>query len=249
MPRVWFGLLGLVGGLVGGLFFGPSSWAAAPTPAQLEGLERAFNGKGELALLLEAGPGLDPAQVEMRRKLLLKQFPDAQWQVSLGTPLKDGSATTQIKVTGHQKGVSHAYTFEAVQRLALGSDGRHINSQRVIEDQSLLHSGDAQLPVSLLIPDAVLTGQRYDVDVIFDEPLDGAVLAGGIAPLSDQQVSAMASPSLPLGALGGGGVFKTVEAPLAPGSQTWAVLLVHPKGIVTATKRVRVVADQASLTP
>jgi hypothetical protein len=44
-------------------------------------------------------------------------------------------------------------------------------------------------------------------------------------------------------------LFKTVRAPLTPGNQTWAVLLVHPKGIVTATKRVRVVADQAGLIP
>jgi hypothetical protein len=40
-----------------------------------------------------------------------------------------------------------------------------------------------------------------------------------------------------------------VQAPLKPGSQTWAVLLVHPKGIVSTTKRVRVVADKASLIP
>ena len=40
-----------------------------------------------------------------------------------------------------------------------------------------MRSGDQDLPVSLLIPDAVLTGQRYDVDVVFDEPLDGAVAA------------------------------------------------------------------------
>jgi hypothetical protein len=62
-------------------------------------------------------------------------------------------------------------------------------------------------------------------------------------------VNTLASPSFQLGALGGGGLFKTVQAPLTPGNQTWAVLLVHPKGIVTATKRVRVVADQAGLTP
>jgi len=67
--------------------------------------------------------------------------------------------------------------------------------------------------------------------------------------VTDAQVTALASPTLQLGALGGGGLFKTVQAPLTPGDQTWAVLLVHPKGIVTATKRVRVVADQAGLNP
>ena len=56
-------------------------------------------------------------------------------------------------------------------------------------------------------------------------------------------------PDLQLGALGGGGLFKTVQAPFTPGSQTWAVLLVHPKGLVSATKRVRVVTDKAQLNP
>ena len=59
----------------------------------------------------------------------------------------------------------------------------------------------------------------------------------------------MESPSIELAALGGGGVFKTVQAPLTPGSQTWAVLLVHPQGVVSATKRVRVVADRRSIEP
>ena len=41
----------------------------------------------------------------------------------------------------------------------------------------------------------------------------------------------------------GGGLFKSVQAPQQPGSQTWAVMLVHPDGVVTATKRVRVVSS------
>ena len=56
------------------------------------------------------------------------------------------------------------------------------------------------------------------------------------------------APDLQLEALGGGGLFKTVQAPFQPGSQTWAVLLVHPKGIVAASKQVRVVAKRSDLT-
>ena len=140
--------------------------------------------------------------------------------------------------------------LDAEQRLTLRSDGRHINAQTVLREQSLLRSGGEQAPpVSVLIPDTVLTGQRYDIDVIFDTPLDGALAAGGLVAVTPAQVAAMESPSMELGALGGGGLFKRVQAPLSPGSQTWAVLLVHPQGIVTATKRVRVVADRAALTP
>jgi hypothetical protein len=102
--------------------------------------------------------------------------------------------------------------------------------------------------VSLLIPDAVLTGQRYDIDVVFDEPLDGAVVAGALKPVTAGELLRMSTPDLQLEALGGGGIFKNAQAPYQPGTQTWAVLLVHPKGIVAASKQVRVLADRAALT-
>jgi hypothetical protein len=85
--------------------------------------------------------------------------------------------------------------------------------------------------------------------VIFDEPLDGALVAGGITAVSGDQLAAMDSPAIELGALGGGGLFKTVQAPLTPGSQMWAVLLVHPDGIVSASKRVRVVSERQTPRP
>jgi len=50
-----------------------------------------------------------------------------------------------------------------------------------------------------------------------------------------------------LGALGGGVFLKTVQAPHSPGFQTWAVRLLHPAGIGSATKRVRVVSDKHQL--
>jgi hypothetical protein len=52
---------------------------------------------------------------------------------------------------------------------------------------------------------------------------------------------------MPLEALGGGGLFKSVQAPYQPGRQTWAVLLVHPRGVVAASQQVRVVADRSAL--
>jgi len=237
------GLATLLGGSL------PVLAAAAPSAAQLQALETALNGSGELGAVLENGPGLDVTLVEMRRRSLLRQFPDARWQVRPGTPLRDGRSTVQLQVRGSREEGPTRYRLEAQQQLVLSSSAGRINGQSVIREQSLLRSGETDLPVSLLIPDAVLTGQRYDVDVLFDEPLDGAIAAGGLVALTGQQVNALESPNLQLGALGGGGLFKSVQAPFSPGAQTWAILLVHPKGIVSATKRVLVVADKAQLTP
>ena len=225
---------------------------AAPLRAapSLQALQDALNSTAPdaLAAVLEPGQGLDPDEVSRRRLLLRQQFPDASWSVQPGQPLKDGRATTQIRVSGHREEGPYHFRFEAQQQLVLGSNGSRFNSQEVIRESSVLRSGDTDLKVSLLIPDAVLTGQRYDLDVVFDEPLDGAVVAGSVKPVTAGELLRLQTPDLQLEALGGGGIFKSVQAPYQPGTQTWAVLLVHPKGIVAASKQVRVVADRAALT-
>jgi hypothetical protein len=222
--------------------------AEPASPSQLRALESALNSGTDITPLLDVGPGLDPHLQELRRRTLLRQFPDARWQLRAGPPLRDGRPSVLVSVTGSRGEGPTLTRLEASQLLILESHGGRINGQTVVKEQAILRSGGS-LPVSLQIPDAVLTGQRYDVDVLFDEPLDGAMVAGGIAALTPQQVTAMESPNLQLDNLGGGGLFKTVQAPFNPGSQSWAVLLVHPDGIVSATKRVRVVADRAALQP
>ena len=224
---------------------------AAPLRAapSLQALQEALNSSSPevLTTVLEPGKGPDPDEVANRRLLLREQFPDASWTVQPGAPLKDGRATTQINVAGSREEGSYRFRFEAQQQLVLGASGDRFNSQEVMRESSILRSGDSDLKVSLLIPDAVLTGQRYDVDVVFDEPLDGAVVAGALQPVSAADLLRMRTPDLQLEALGGGGIFKSAQAPYQPGTQTWAVLLVHPKGIVAASKQVKVVADRAAL--
>jgi hypothetical protein len=221
--------------------------AAPPGPQLLQALEAAFNGEGELQRLLEPGPGLDPELVERQQRVLRAQFPDARWQFAPGPALSDGRPTVTVQVRGTRQDGPLRFRLEAEQQLALESDGRRITGQTVLREQSILRSGERNLPVTLQIPESVLTGQRYDVDVLLDEPLDGAIAAGGIVELTAGQARALESPNLQLGALGGGGLFRTVQAPLVPGSQTWAVLLVHPDGLLSVSKRVRVVADKAQL--
>ena len=95
----------------------------------------------------------------------------------------------------------------------------------------------------------MLTGSRYDVDVVVDQPLGKALLAGGLTPVTAQQVLAQQSPDVQLEPLGGGGLFKSVQAPFQPGVQTWAALLVHPDGVITVSKRVQVVDDRSKINP
>lgn len=225
--------------------------SAAPLRAapSLEALQEALNSTSRtgLEVVLEAGPGLDPDEVRRRRLLLREQFPDAHWSVRPGPRLKDGRSTTYITVEGSTRGGVQPFHFQAEQQLVLGASGDRFNSQELLRESTVLRTGEHALPVSLLIPDAVLTGERYDLDVVFDQPLDGAVVAGALQPVTPAELLRLESPDLQLEALGGGGLFKSVQAPYQPGWQAWSVLLVHPDGIVVASKQVRVVATPAEL--
>ena len=170
------------------------------------------------------------------------RFPETRWAVRPGQPLAEGRPTVKLAVSGTRQQDGLSYSFKAKQRLALSTEAGLITDQEVLSDQSVLTSASKPLPISLMIPDTVLTGSRYDVDVVVDQPLGKALLAGGLTPVTAQQVLVQESPDVQLEPLGGGGLFKSVQAPFQPGVQTWAALLVHPDGVETATKMVRVVS-------
>ena len=185
---------------------------------------------------------LQPA-LNQRYQRFRQDFPGVTWRVEPAAPLADGRETLRLLVRGEAESEGLRYRLEAMERIAIRLDDGRMVDQELVAHESLLRSGERPLAVTLAIPDAVLTGSRYDVDLIVEEPLDQALVAAGLIDLTEQQVVDQLRPNVSLAPMGGGGLFKSVQAPQAPGSQTWALMLVHPDGVVTATKRVRVVSS------
>jgi hypothetical protein len=211
--------------------------------ARLEQVLNAPNQKGLEALLApEQRQELGP-----RLRRFAQRFINARWRLNAGAPLADGSLPVAVSVSGSTLSNGLQYSMQASQQLRLRVSDGLISGQELVQDQSVLTSAREPLPVTLVIPDAVLTGSRYDVDVVLDEPLGQALVAGGLAALTARQVREQQSPTIQLEPMGGGGLFKSVQAPFQPGVQTWAAMLVHPDGVITVTKRVRVVNDRSEL--
>ena len=205
-------------------------------------LRQALNNNDTAGLAALIGPEgtVDAQQLTARLERLTESFGPLTWQVSQGRPLPDGRARLDLSVRGMGEVAGVVYQLEATQTLAVSSHQEQILSQEVLQEESWVYSGDQRLPVTLQIPDAVLTGQRYDVDVILDDPLDSGLLAGGILEVSPDEVEIMGAPTIQLGTLNAGGLFKRVQAPYTAGGQTWTVMLVHPDGTLMASKRVQV---------
>ena len=203
-------------------------------------LQSVLNADGSSSFDGVAISELQPALTQ-RYQRFRQDFPEITWQVEPAAPLADGRETLRLLVRGEAASEGLRYRLEATERIAIRLDNGRMVEQELVAHESLLWSGERPLEVTLGIPDAVLTGSRYDIDLIVEEPLDQALVAAGLIDLTKQQIEDQLRPNLPLAPMGGGGLFKSVQAPQAPGSQTWALMLVHPDGVVTATKRVRVV--------
>ena len=215
-----------------------------------ERLEAALNQpEGNVAALKSLFTPEQFGGLEERYRLFSSRFPQLNWSVRPGSPTSDGRSTMQIAVKGTLQQEALSFFVSANQRLAVTTESGLIANQEILSDQAVMTSAKQSLPISLLIPDSVLTGSRYDVDVVVEKPLGNALLAGGLIALTPQQVLGQESPDIQLQPLGGGGLFKSVQAPFKSGIQTWAALLVHPEGVVSVSKQVRVVDHKGQLQP
>ena len=103
-----------------------------------------------------------------------------------------------------------------------------------------IRSDNNQIDINISIPDKVLTGSNYDIDIIVNNPLEETIIAGGIKEYKEGK---LLNQSIPLEPLATGGIFKVSRAPLAPGIQTWTGIIAHPSGLVSFTKTVNIVDD------
>ena len=192
-------------------------------------------------------PSHQAEEIRNKQINLLNRFPDTKWIVKPSTPLQDGRPTLNILTSSKKQSQGQKFTFEAQQKLAIKTKGMKITSQELISEYSILRSGKETLPIRIGIPDIVLTGTRYDVDVIFETPLGESIVAGGLINLNPSHINNQTQPHIELAPLHSGGLFKSVKAPLKPGSQRWAALLAHPDGIISITKHIKVVSKESEL--
>ncbi len=189
------------------------------------------------------------SSIKFKYQQLIKRFSDANWNIKPSNTTQDGRQILDITITGTQKLNGSKYYLESKQKIALIASEGVIKNTELLSEYSILRSSNVYLPITLNIPDIVLTGSKYDIDIILDQPINNAMVAGGLIGLSAAQVKAEANPNIEIAPMGSGGLFKSVQAPLEPGSQTWAAILAHPDGLISVTKYVKVISNSDSIKP
>ena len=101
-----------------------------------------------------------------------------------------------------------------------------------------IRNDENSLGITFNIPEKVLTGKKYDIDIILDEPLGDIIIAGGI---KYHQEESYIKQEIDIKPLATGGIFKMTRAPSKPGEQIWSGIIAHPRGMISFTKSVEII--------
>jgi len=168
-----------------------------------------------------------------------KNYKDSQW--SIKTISNNANKTIlDVQIQSRREINEQIYNFNSNQIVKIETFKNKIKSYQVINEESVLSSQKSPLIVKIVSPDNVLTGERYEMNLIIEKPLDNSLIASGIIVLKNNDNINISNNQFEIKPTQSGGLFKYIQAPLEPGFQTISAIITHPEGIYSITKKIKV---------
>lgn len=200
-------------------------------------IENALNSRN-LKFIKQSFTNEENLKITKKFSKILKEFPDSKWKIKKLKSNNPNEEIYQIKVIGKKLVQGEIYILESKFNYLFSAVNGKINQGTIKKLFTIIRSDDKKIDISFSIPDKVLTGTKYDIDIILNEPLEEVIIAGGIKA---HQVESFLEPEIDLEPLVSGGIYKMTRAPSKPGIQIWSGIIAHPKGIITFTKSIDIV--------
>ena len=168
-----------------------------------------------------------------------RKYKDTKW--SINTISNDlGKTVLDVQIKSQTEINDQIYNLNSKQTVQIETFENKIKSYQVINEESILSSQNSPLVVKIISPDNVLTGERYEINLIIDKPLDNSLIASGMIVLKNNENINLSNDRFGIKPNLSGGLFKYIQAPLEPGYQLISAIITHPEGIYSITKKIKV---------
>ena len=205
----------------------------------IRNLENSLN-KRDLEFLRKNFRNDENQNITKQFSKIVNDFPDSKWKIKKLKSNIPNKEILRIKVSGEKivNGEIHILKsdFDYIFSILNGK----IYEGKIKSLFSTIRNDDNKIDISFKIPDKVLTGSKYDIDIILNKPLEEVIIAGAIKP---HQVNSFFDQEILLEPLASGGIFKMTRAPSKPGIQIWSGIIAHPNGMITFTKSIEIVNE------
>ena len=171
---------------------------------------------------------------------IINDFPDSKWKIKRLKSNIPNKEILRIKVLGKKIVNGEIHRLESNFDYVFSVLNGKIDEGTIKNLFTTIRNDDNKVDISFKIPDKVLTGSKYDIDIILNKPLEEVIIAGAIKP---HQVNSFFEQEILLEPLSSGGIFKITRAPSQPGIQIWSGIIAHPEGMITFTKSIDIVDE------
>ena len=199
-----------------------------------EDLENALNNR-DLRYINENFNDEESVIIKENLLKIIQDFPDAKWQIKRLNTQNEEESIFAIKVLGKKIVDEEIFILESNFKYFFINRNGEIKNSLIKDLLTTIRNDQNNIDIIFSIPDKVLTGTKYDIDIILNEPLGEVIIAGGIKP---HQYESYLQPEISIKPLASGGIFKMTRAPSKPGIQIWSGIIAHPKGMISFTKTV-----------
>jgi len=169
---------------------------------------------------------------------IINDFPDSKWKIKRLESHIPNKEILRISVSGRKIVNGEMHILESDFDYVFSVLNGKIDEATIKNLFTTIRNDDNKIDISFKIPEKVLTGSKYDIDIILNKPLEEVIIAGAIKP---HQVNSLFEQEILLEPLASGGIFKMTRAPSKPGIQIWSGIIAHPEGMITFTKSIDIV--------
>jgi len=169
---------------------------------------------------------------------IINDFPDSKWKIKRLESYIPNKEILRISVSGRKIVNGEMHILESDFDYVFSVLNGKIDEGTIKNLFTTIRNDDKKIDISFKIPDKVLTGSKYDIDIVLNKPLEEVIIAGAIKP---HQVNSLFEQEILLEPLASGGIFKITRAPSKPGIQIWSGIIAHPEGMITFTKSIDIV--------
>ncbi len=200
-------------------------------------LENALNSRN-LKLIKDNFNEEESFKIQEKFSNIIKDFPNSKWQIKKSSKKNPNKKIFDIKVFGEKIVNNEIYLLESNFKYSFSILNDKIINGKIKDLLTTIRNDKNEIDIIFSIPDKVLTGTKYDIDIILKKPLNDVIIAGGI--ISHQDDSYLKQDII-IEPLVSGGIFKTTRASSKPTTQVWTGIIAHPKGIISFTKSIEIV--------
>ena len=141
-----------------------------------EDLENALNNR-DLRYINENFNDEESVIIKENLLKIIQDFPDAKWQIKRLNTQNEEESIFAIKVLGKKIVDEEIFILESNFKYFFINRNGEIKNSLIKDLLTTIRNDQNNIDIIFSIPDKVLTGTKYDIDIILNEPLGEVIIA------------------------------------------------------------------------